>query len=307
MRCKFSKLNICRLVAAVIAVMLTAALYVPCVSAVKSGSCGSGVNWQYADGTLIISGKGAMNDYSQTQPAPWYSFKQDIRLVIINDGVTSVGNLAFYEHDNLTSATLADSITSIGKFAFANCVKLSLLKLSSGLQTIGTSAFECCESLSSVRLPDGLMSIAQSAFYRCYSLRNITIPTTVTDMGIMCFTYCDGLVSATVNAIISKLPEWTFYGCDALSDVTLSATITSIGRKAFYRCDNLSTVYYLGLPQIGVSIVSSIRESLPDADITLKCTSNTSGQSQSTVIYLHYSHPRDGHLSAERDRQRHHR
>ena len=285
MRCKFSKLNICRLMAAFIAVMLAAALFVPYVSAAEnSGSCGNDLKWEFANGTLTISGKGAMSNYLEPVPAPWAVFKKDIRVVNIGSGVTYVGDFAFFDHPNLKSVTLSDSVTSVGKFAFADCVKLSMVSFGSGLRSIEQNAFDDCESLQSVRLPMGLTSLGKQAFYSCATLRSITIPVTVTSMGIMCFAYCENLVSATVNASITQLPEWTFYGCEVLADVTFTATITSVDRQAFQNCDNLETVYYLGSPSTGIAVQEAVREDLDDASkLTLKFSSNPSGQSQVTV------------------------
>lgn len=285
MRCKFSKLNICRLVAAFIAVMLAAALFVPCISAAaNSGSCGSGLKWEYSSGMLTISGKGAMDNYTETKTAPWDSWKKDIRVVKIGSGVTCVGNLAFYAYPALVSVTLSDSVTTIGKFAFADCRKLSMVSLGAGLRSIGNNSFDDCESLQSIRLPEGLNSIGQKAFYSCGALRSITIPKSVTSLGTMCFGYCDNMVSATVNASISNIPERTFYGCEKLSDITFAAAITSVNYKAFQNCDKLETVYYLGTPAAGVTVQSEICEDLEDvSQLTLKCSANTNGQSQTTV------------------------
>ncbi len=286
MRCKFSKLNICRLVAAFIAVTLAVALFVPCVSAANSGSCGSGVKWEFADGTLTISGKGAMDNYTEVQRAPWQYFRDKIRVINIGSGVTSVGAFSFYDYSSVKTVTIADTVTSIGNSAFAKCVKLSLLTLGSGLRSIGESAFERCESLQAVRLPDTLNSIGQRAFYRCYALRNITIPSSVNQIGIMTFAYCKGLVGATVNASVAVLPLWTFYSCGALADVTISANVKSVDENAFYNCDNLYTIYYLGTPTDGVNVVSDIKASMPDdPGPVLKCSANPAGQSQSTTTY----------------------
>lgn len=256
MRETAKKLNIRKASAALLVFVLLVALLAPAVSAAEVGS---GLTWSLSGGTLTISGSGAMNNFTETNPAPWHDVADQIRVVEIKNGVTSVGNLAFYECANITSVNIAYTVKTIGAYAFAHCTSLKMLSLGSGVTSIGESAFECCESLASVNLPSSLRTIGKKAFYRCYKLQAITIPASVTSMGNQMFTYCNTLVTAQVNANISTLPEWTFYGCDMLSQVTLSASIKSIGRKAFYRCENFNKVYYSGEAADGEAISDDIR------------------------------------------------
>jgi hypothetical protein len=82
------------------------------------------------DSTLTISGTGDMPDYIYVSPykantfkiAPWFSHKNKIKKVVIEDGVTSIGNEAFFLCSSLASITIPNSVTSIGKGAFSNCI-----------------------------------------------------------------------------------------------------------------------------------------------------------------------------------------
>ncbi|MBO5005838.1 MAG: leucine-rich repeat domain-containing protein [Clostridia bacterium] len=251
-----TKFNIRKAAAVLLTLALLSALLAPAVFAAEVGS---GLTWSLSGGTLTISGNGAMNNFTETNPAPWHDSAESIRVIEIKNGVTSVGNLAFYGCENITSVNIAYTVKSIGAFAFANCKSLKMLSLGSGITSIGESAFECCESLASVRLPSSLRTIGKKAFYRCYNLQTITIPASVTSMGTQVFTYCSALVSAEIQANIAELPEWTFYGCDMLSQVTLAKNITSIGRKAFYRCENLGKIYYSGAQADGEAILEDVR------------------------------------------------
>lgn len=252
-----TKLNIRKVAAALFALILLVTLAAPAVSAAGAGD---GIVWTFSGGTLTISGGGAMNNFTETNPAPWSELGDQIRVIVVENGVTSVGNLAFYGLGSVTAVTLLSTVKTIGSYAFANCVSLKMLTLGAGVETIGDSAFECCESLQSVRLPNTLKSLGKKVFYRCYSLQTITIPASVTEMGSQIFTYCSSLVSADVQASVSALPEWMFYGCDSLSQASLAANITSAGRKAFYRCENLTSLYYSGDSSGGQTLLSSIRE-----------------------------------------------
>ena len=93
---------------------------------VAEGTCGGNLTWALdSEGTLTISGTGAMTDYSNDSNAPWYSSRSSIKSVIIENGVTSIGDYAFCIYYSLTSATIPDSVTSIGDSAFSNCYSLT--------------------------------------------------------------------------------------------------------------------------------------------------------------------------------------
>ena len=253
-----------RLLGTLLLAALIATLFVPCVSAAnQSGECGVGVKWSFEGNTLTVSGTGAMTNYTEQTPAPWHDFREDIRVLIVQDGVSSVGDLAFYDCKNLVSVMLADTVKTIGYYSFAECKRLKILSLGQGLDTIGRSAFEYCESLQSVRLPSFLRTIGERAFYRCAGLRTVTVPASVSTLGVKAFAYCTGLISAEINASISKLPAACFYGCEKLTELTLSSTVTKTDGHAFYDCENISKIYFSGSITDGEQLADSVQDSLP--------------------------------------------
>lgn len=208
-------------------------------AAEASGSCGDGVSWSLDAGVLTISGSGEMTNYTEHALPPWNWYAKNIHSVVVENGVTTVGDFAFFQLKNMTAATIPNSVTNIGAYAFYECTALELLNMGDGVQVIQESAFERCAKLMSVRLPNGLRSLGNQAFYRCESLLSITVPASVTYMGREVFAYCSGMQSAVVQANIEKLPIWSFYGCYNLSDVTLGTSIHSVGASAFEHCDKL--------------------------------------------------------------------
>ncbi|MDR2844426.1 MAG: leucine-rich repeat domain-containing protein, partial [Candidatus Symbiothrix sp.] len=100
------------------------------------------------DGTLTVSGVGAMADYNYNNSAPWSSSRDAIQTVAINDGVTSIGNDAFENCSGLTSVTIPSSVTSIGEGAFYECSRLTSLTIPSSVTSIGDLAFYFCEGLT---------------------------------------------------------------------------------------------------------------------------------------------------------------
>ncbi len=246
MRHNILKLNIGRIMAVLLAFVFLASA-VPVVSAADvSGECGDGVSWAFANGTLTISGEGAMSNYGEFFPAPWVDHKENITVVNVENGVSHIGEFAFFALENLRSVTIAQSVKTIGTYAFYGCTDLKILNLSSGLEEIGAGAFKMCTALTSVRLPETLKTIRAEAFYRCESLLGITIPASVTTLEASTFTYCSSLKSAAVLANVSQLPTWTFYGCYELSAVSICSNITDVGVQAFQDCYVLEIVNYGG-------------------------------------------------------------
>ena len=161
---------------------------------VNAGTCGDNLTWTLDDeGTLKIYGAGTMKNYTSSSAAPWYSLKSSITKVEIDQGVTSIGNYAFYGCSNLTSITISDSVTSIGSSAFYDCSNLTSVVIPSNVKYINESTFRGCSSLVSVTMPDSVSSIGASAFYNCSSLASIEIPNSVTSIGSSAFYGCSSL------------------------------------------------------------------------------------------------------------------
>ncbi len=230
----------------------------------EEGTCGANLKWTLTDGVLKISGSGDMTDFNEADFSPWYGQRDLIRRVEIENGVTSIGDLAFYGLENLVSVSLSKDIADIGNFAFAGCKSLRAISFPQSLKTIGESAFEECESLVSAVLPSELETLKTRAFYRCYSLSSVTFPKSLKKIGSSTFAYCSSLMLAKIETEITSLPDWTFYGCTLLSTVYLPQTVTEIEDNAFKGCKNLSAVYYPGDTSTGSKLTSEIKKDNPD-------------------------------------------
>lgn len=256
---RMKKLNIHRVLAA----LLTAVLMLTCVPAVfaaeTEGKCGENVQWTLSGGRLTVSGSGSMENYSKNNPAPWYGLREQIRTVVIAAGVNTVGSQAFYDCQNLTAVTMADSVSKINRFAFMDCVKLTQVTLSGALTTLGDSAFEGCTALSAIRLPRYLNKIGERAFYRCESLGGITVPAGVTELGPMAFGYCYRLSVVNIEAPLKSLPYWLFYGCINLQTITLPSTVENVEENAFAECPKLSNVQGDVSPKVQQQISDAVK------------------------------------------------
>ena len=144
--------------------------------AIASDTCGDNLTWELtADSVLTISGTGTMTNYSSSSssPALWYYNRSFIKSVVIEEGVTSIGNYAFNACSGLTSVEIPSSVTSIGAYAFNACSGLASVTIPNSVTSIGNYAFNACSGLTSVTLPNSVTSIGNSAFYGCTNLKTV--------------------------------------------------------------------------------------------------------------------------------------
>ena len=131
------------------------------------------------DGTLRIFCDGDMPDYGAVENRPWGENKTDIVSVLINDGVTGIGNYAFSNCKKIISVTIPDSVTRIGERAFHECWRLKDVSIPKSVSSIDRYAFYGCHDLTSVVIPDGITSILTYTFFDCLRLKSVVIPDSV--------------------------------------------------------------------------------------------------------------------------------
>jgi len=196
-------------------------------------------------GTLTINGTGAMQDFPSYDAVPWYSVRNSITSLVINSGVTSIGNYAFRDCGNITSAlNLPNTITVIGDYAFYNCLKLPGTLNIPNVITIGSNAFYNCLKLTgALTLPATLTSLGNDAFYSCSGLNGtLTIPNSITAIPDDAFMSCSGLTGGlTIPNTVTSIGSSAFMGCKSLTGtLTIPDLVTSIGPTAFSGCRGLT-------------------------------------------------------------------
>ena len=182
--------------------------------------------------------------------------------VVVPEGVTSIGNEAFYECSSLTSVTIPDGVMSIEDDAFRYCENLTSVTISDSVTSIGDRAFSSCSSLSSVTIPDSVTSIGDGAFSGCddladdsglviirnvlhhckESMTSVTIPDGVTSIGDSAFEECRNLKDVTIPDSVTSIGNFAFRECRSLRSVTIPNGVTSIGESAFESCVKLMSV-----------------------------------------------------------------
>ena len=262
---------------------------------IASGTCGAQGNnltWKLTvDGTLTISGNGKMKNYEDaanepytTKIAPWYKYNKntEIRIVVVETGVTSIGNYAFSECHNLTSVVLPDSIDSIGSHVFSDCISLKSILVSEENAHYASvdgvlfnkeltkliaypsynrfsfdwdTTYQIPASVTSIGdyafeysllnimvIPDSVIDIGEGAFMGNHWLTSITIPKSITRISDSTFRYCGSLTSIVIPESVTSIGRSAFESCGSLTSITIPKSVTSIGDSAFWGCDDLTSV-----------------------------------------------------------------
>ena len=162
--------------------------------------------------------------------------------VILQDGLTSIGNSAFYYCRSLTSIEIPSSVTSIGNSAFYYCSSLTSIEIPSSVTSIGGQAFSSCRSLTSIEIPSSVTSIGGQAFSGCSSLTSIEIPSSVTSIGNSAFSDCSSLTSIKIPSSVTSISQYAFSGCRSLTSIEIPSSVTSIGSNVFRSCSSLTKI-----------------------------------------------------------------
>lgn len=185
---------------------------------VASGVCGESITWSLDNiGVLTIMGTGDMTNYKVAN-VPWAACKEQIKSVVFEGDITSIGRAAFNGCSGITSIIIPDSVTSIETWAFGRN-----------------------PNLTDIIIPEGITQIADCCFYECTGLKNITIPSSVTSIGDCAFLKCSEITNIKLPDNITSIGREAFSGCTGLSTIIIPESVTTIGKGAFENC-NLSTV-----------------------------------------------------------------
>ena len=160
--------------------------------------------------------------------------------VVIPEGVTEIGERAFYGCKGLGRIQISVCVTSIGYAAFARS-DLVEIKIPDSVTSIGKAAFAYSDMLSVV-FPSSVTMLEEQLFQSCKSLERVTIPGSVSIIGDMAFYDCSGLTELRISNGVAGIGNMAFSGCSSLTEVTIPEGVTSIGDQAFYECHKLASV-----------------------------------------------------------------
>ena len=224
----------------------------PCENPTASGTTGT-LSWTLCpDGTLTISGEGEMPDY-EPFGMPWNNYFDFITNVIINEGVSNIGNEAFDDCTNLISVSIPNSVTIIGDHAFSGCKGLTSVIIPSSVTIIGSYAFDGCYGLTSITIPNSVTTIELVAFRNCSALTSVTIPNSVSNIAVGSFSCCKNLIAinvaadnpsySSVGGVLFSKDQTRLVQCPGgITSYDIPNSVTTIGTMAFYGCYDLTSV-----------------------------------------------------------------
>lgn len=255
-------------------------------------SCGENLTWELdtATGTLVISGTGTMDNswWPYETPsespnfAPWHDNAANIKSVVINSGVTSIGHFAFFDCVNLTNVSIPEGVTFIG-CAFVGCDSLKELYIpasvtdfrypsNEGVCTgltkivvdVGNSVYSSDEAgmlynkdktkfigcptgyQGAYTIADSVTEIGDWAFYACTGLTAVDVPTSVTTIGISAFNSCAKMDGIVIPEGVTTIGMFTFAYCAGLTEITIPKNVTALGNGVFTECTALAEVRFEG-------------------------------------------------------------
>ena len=208
--------------------------------------------------TLTITGNGPMANYdryitsSNDSYAPWYEKIQNITQLIVEDGVTTLGdNILYYSysdnsgyhsfHPNLREVELPEGLSCIGASAFCDSPELTEVKIPSTVTKIKDSAFSRCTGLTKIELPPQLEEVGYSSFYGCSGLTEITIPSSVKTIRSGAFEECYNLESVTLSEGIGEIGTEAFKRTN-LKSLNIPKSVKKLGRDIVYNCFHVAYI-----------------------------------------------------------------
>ena len=225
----------------------------------QTGSCGDNVTYSLdtETGVLTISGTGKMKDYSG-EDSPFYQ-NSNIKSVIIENGVTSIGNLAFSSCNSLIEVSLPSSIISLGVSAFSGCENLMSISIPANVADIQSIAFAGCKKLTSIEVDsnngnyssiNGVLFDKNITELVCYPAgkndASYTVPNTVKSFAYGSFYDCENLTSVIIPNGVTSIGGASFWNCKNLKSIVIPKSVTKIDLFSFNGCESLKDIYYTG-------------------------------------------------------------
>jgi hypothetical protein len=242
------------------------------------------ITW-YIDvnGILHINGEGEMQNFSATGQR-WKEYASVITGVQIDEGITNIGDYAFYNCTALETVDIPDSVQSVGRYAFSKCTSLEDIDFIENVDYIGDYAFSEC-AFDSLDLPADMPEFGAGVFSKCNNLTEITIPEGWTTTGVNTFKECTNLTTVNLPESLETVGDGSFSGCTNLSDVSIPEGVKTIGESAFKDCTSLEEIVLPeGLETIGASAFYGCNSL---AEINIPSTVTTIGDSAFyNCIYL---------------------
>ena len=241
------------------------------------GECGNDATWSLTEeGVMTVSGTGEMWMYDDNY-APWYDYRDRIITLVIEEGITYIGDYAFARCYLIETVEIPDTVEAIGMEAFFDCDSLTEITIPASVSDLNLS-FYGCDSLTAIWVdennpyycsdacgvvynkdqtalvyaPDALTgaytvsaattNIYPQAFENCFELTSVTLPVGLEKISSYAFSCCFSLESIEIPDTVT-LVEWgAFSSCSSLKSVKLSSGLSYIDNYLFCYCNALTEI-----------------------------------------------------------------
>ena len=211
-----------------------------------------------SDKVLTFSGKGDIPNMGGVINGAWHRYANSVRTVVIEKGITGIGDSAFHDFTRLKTLKISSSVKSIGENAFNGCINLKKISLPGGVVEVGVGAFHNTgwynnkpikstvlylgnvaytvkgEIKGALKLKKGTIAIADDAFSSQDGITSVSLPSTLKHIGADAFYGCTKLKSVKIPGKVVQIGEFAFYGCSALSKITVPSSVKNVGANAFH-------------------------------------------------------------------------
>lgn len=224
---------------------------VPTARAATSGTCGDNLIWTFENDTLTISlkgsetennGMGRMEDY-RYQEAPWYKLR--VENLVLEEGITYIGDYAFYGLYNVEYVDIPSGVTEIGDHAFED-MGLESVTIPGTVETFGDYVFSCNFDLKHATLSEGITRVPSHAFWCCYAMTDVDLPASLTRIEDYAFSFTE-LSDVDIPSGVRYIGSNAFEYCAGLTSVTLTGDV-QLCAGAFSNCTSLTNVCFIGVP-----------------------------------------------------------
>lgn len=166
---------------------------------------------------------------------------ENLKSVVIGDGVTEIGNSVFQDCTKLETISIGNSVEKIGIDALNNCA-IKSLKIPDNVEEIGYNICRECKELESVEIGNGVITISDMSFFQCENLKSVLIGESVETINRSAFAGCYKLESIVIPNNVETIKEQAFEACGRLKSITLGSELKTIEQNVFRGCDDLEEI-----------------------------------------------------------------
>ena len=184
-----------------------------------TGRCGPTATYRISGNVLTISGSGSMYNYPSFGDAPWYWASNSITSVVISEGITTIGEGAFYGMERMLEISLPNTLRTIGDSSFFNAKNLQEIYMPDSVTTVGDQVFRYCSGLQSVRLSPNINYLGFYTFGDCTGLTSVRLPKNITEIDDSLFLNCSNLETVIIYRNVHIVDWYAFRNCNSLTEV----------------------------------------------------------------------------------------